>query len=92
MKAAIAAVLGASLLVACTANQKPQTSSAPKARAVPYAKNPFPSTYKAYPGVPTLVTKALLTAMVVPTVALALWLTRPADERRSGGGASYDQI
>lgn len=36
--------------------------------------------------VPALVTKGLLTAMVIPTVATAFWLTRPSDGRRSLDG------
>jgi imidazolonepropionase-like amidohydrolase len=52
--AACAAIL---LLSACTADQPPQSASAsPKARPTAYARDPFPSTYRAYPGAPTLVT------------------------------------
>ncbi len=51
------AALGLSLLAGCTAGQSPRTNSAaPKSKAAPYARDPFPSTYRAYPGAPTLVT------------------------------------
>ncbi len=53
-RAACAAIL---LLSACTADQPPQSASAsPKARPTAYARDPFPSTYRAYPGAPTLIT------------------------------------
>jgi len=46
------AIAAITALVACTATPaaRPET-----AKVVPYSRDPFPSTYKAYPGVPTLV-------------------------------------
>jgi hypothetical protein len=45
-------VLAIALLSACTQNDRPDTSSknAPKAAPQAYSRNPFPSTYRAYPG------------------------------------------
>src|ERR1700722_7447923 len=44
-------------LVACAASAPPKTaaSTPPPAAVIKYDTDPFPSTYKAYPGVPTLV-------------------------------------
>lgn len=53
------AALAAALLVASACadrtDARPRTSEAPRATA-PWTADPFPSTYRAYPGVPTLVT------------------------------------
>lgn len=51
------ALAAASVLAACADGKEAKTaSSAPaKAPGKPYARDPFPSTYRAYPGVPTLV-------------------------------------
>ena len=51
----------AAALAACSGAEKPRSASATPAKKGPgvnqgYAHNPFPSTYRAYPGVPTLVT------------------------------------
>ena len=53
----IAALLGATLLAGCasTGSDRPQQTAAAKAPAERYSRDPFPSTYRAYPGVPTLV-------------------------------------
>ena len=61
MRLAIAAVAAFGLLPACTAqNERPETASAAPAapRENPLSKDPFPSTYRAYPGVVTAVTGA----------------------------------
>ncbi len=54
---------GATALAGCT-NDKPQGASskapATKTPGTAYARNPFPSTYRAYPGVPTLVTNVTI--------------------------------
>uniref|UniRef100_UPI0035C9B4B3 amidohydrolase n=1 Tax=uncultured Sphingomonas sp. TaxID=158754 RepID=UPI0035C9B4B3 len=60
MRALLSAVATAALLAGCAADggSKPTTASgkpAPGAGKV-YSHDPYPSTYKAYPGVPTLVT------------------------------------
>jgi imidazolonepropionase-like amidohydrolase len=54
------AVLSAAILSACTQNQKPQTASTQTPRTSPktYSRDPFPSTYKRYPGVVTAITGA----------------------------------
>jgi imidazolonepropionase-like amidohydrolase len=53
---ALASVIAVALLPACAANQE-GTKSASSSRAAPqrYSRDPFPSTYRTYPGVPTLV-------------------------------------
>src|ERR1700726_2770735 len=45
------------MLVACAASALPKTaaSTPPPAAVIKYDTDPFPSTYKPYPGVPTLV-------------------------------------
>ncbi|HET9640217.1 MAG TPA: amidohydrolase [Allosphingosinicella sp.] len=55
-----AAVFSAALLSACTHNDKPQTASAATPRTPPrtYSRDPFPSTYKRYPGAVTAITGA----------------------------------
>ncbi|MFD1786837.1 amidohydrolase [Sphingomonas floccifaciens] len=52
-----ATLLAASALVACGQKEEAKTASAaPKKQpGKPYDRNPFPSTYRPYPGVPTLV-------------------------------------
>jgi imidazolonepropionase-like amidohydrolase len=54
------AVLSAAALSACTHNEKPQTASAQTPRTPPksYSRDPFPSTYKRYPGAVTAITGA----------------------------------
>ncbi|WP_294295184.1 amidohydrolase [uncultured Sphingomonas sp.] len=51
------ALLAASALVACGQKQEAKSASAAPAKqpGKPYDRNPFPSTYRPYPGVPTLV-------------------------------------
>ncbi|HEU0099162.1 MAG TPA: amidohydrolase [Allosphingosinicella sp.] len=55
-----AAVLSAALLSACTHDEKPRTASAQAPRTPPktYSRDPFPSTYKRYPGAVTAITGA----------------------------------
>ena len=60
-------LLGASLLSACatTGDAKPKSTASAPAKSGPgmgkgYSHDPFPSTYKAYPGVPTLVTNVTI--------------------------------
>ncbi|HEY0129868.1 MAG TPA: amidohydrolase, partial [Allosphingosinicella sp.] len=55
-----AAVLSATIVSACTPNQKPQTASAQTPRTPPrtYSRDPFPSTYRRYPGAGTAITGA----------------------------------
>jgi imidazolonepropionase-like amidohydrolase len=57
------AVFAVALLAACATNDRGerQTAAAPKAAAAePYSRDPFPSTYRAYPGAPTLVTNVTI--------------------------------
>ncbi|MBM3928546.1 MAG: amidohydrolase [Sphingomonadales bacterium] len=51
------ALLAASALAACGQREPAKTASATPAKqpGKPYDRNPFPSTYRAYPGVPTVV-------------------------------------
>jgi imidazolonepropionase-like amidohydrolase len=59
-KGVIAALLAGAALAGCaSAGTKPQTASA-KEKPVPYSRDPYPSTYRAYPGVPTLVTNVTI--------------------------------
>jgi imidazolonepropionase-like amidohydrolase len=52
-----AALLGVSLLSGCAAQDRPATAEAkaPRTAAQPYSRDPYPSTYRVYPGVPTVV-------------------------------------
>jgi imidazolonepropionase-like amidohydrolase len=43
-----------------TAGAKPQSASSSREAPVPYSRDPYPSTYHAYPGVPTLVTNVTI--------------------------------
>jgi imidazolonepropionase-like amidohydrolase len=54
---ALASVLAVALLPACAANEEAPRSASAGAREAPqtYSRNPFPSTYRAYGGVPTVV-------------------------------------
>jgi hypothetical protein len=55
-------VLAIALLSACAQNDRPDTASknAPKAAPQAYSRNPFPSTYRTYPGVVTAITGATI--------------------------------
>jgi imidazolonepropionase-like amidohydrolase len=54
-------IFGALLLTAaCAQQQPPQTASARPAEVVSNTKASFPSTYKAYPGVTTVITNAII--------------------------------
>jgi imidazolonepropionase-like amidohydrolase len=57
MRLTIAALAGLSLLAACAANERPNTAEAKARKAAPqaYARDPYPSTYRVYPGAPTVV-------------------------------------
>ena len=60
MRLTILGLTSALALSACAANdKKPQTASA-RVPGKPYDRNPFPSTYKAYPGVPTVITNVTI--------------------------------
>ena len=53
---ALASVLAIALLPACAANREgTKTASSNREAPRPYSRDPFPSTYRAYGGVPTLV-------------------------------------
>jgi imidazolonepropionase-like amidohydrolase len=53
----VASLLAVALLSACAQKEQPRSASAsaPKAPAERFSRDPFPSTYRVYPGVPTLV-------------------------------------
>jgi imidazolonepropionase-like amidohydrolase len=57
-----AGLAGISLLAACatTRSDAPAQTAAAKAPAERYSRDPFPSTYRVYPGVPTLVTNVTI--------------------------------
>ena len=59
---AIAALLAASLLTGCASTGKSSTTGqqASKAPAEPYSRDPYPSTYRPYGGLPTLVTNVTI--------------------------------
>jgi imidazolonepropionase-like amidohydrolase len=57
MRSVLVAVSALALAACTAAGDKPKAaSSAPKDKPVAYSRDPYPSTYRAFPGVPTLVT------------------------------------
>jgi imidazolonepropionase-like amidohydrolase len=57
------AAAAAALLTACTHDDRPKSAAAqaaPAARPTPYSRDPFPSTYRRYPGVVTAITGATI--------------------------------
>ncbi|HEX9966299.1 MAG TPA: amidohydrolase [Allosphingosinicella sp.] len=57
----VTSVLSAALLAACAQNDRPQASASAQAPRTPprtYSRDPFPSTYKRYPGAVTAITGA----------------------------------
>jgi imidazolonepropionase-like amidohydrolase len=59
-KGVIAALMVSAALTGCaSAGAKPQSTSS-KAKPVPYSRDPYPSTYRVYPGAPTLVTNVTI--------------------------------
>jgi imidazolonepropionase-like amidohydrolase len=60
----IGAALAALLLFGCAAGEKPKPASAaapqPSRKGEMFSLDPFPSTYKPYPGIPTLVTNVTI--------------------------------
>ena len=60
-KAIALALLSATALAACAQTPPPRTASSSAPRVpLPWKADPFPSTYRAYPGVPTLVTNVTI--------------------------------
>jgi imidazolonepropionase-like amidohydrolase len=58
---AAAALAAASLLAACAqTTPAPAPKAAPKAKPIPYSRDPYPSTYHVYPGVPTLISNVTI--------------------------------
>jgi imidazolonepropionase-like amidohydrolase len=55
-----AALLCAAVAGCAAAGERPQSASRPKERPVAYSRDPYPSTYRAFPGVPTLVTNVTI--------------------------------
>jgi imidazolonepropionase-like amidohydrolase len=61
MKIACAAAAALVLLSGCADQEAPRSGSAkPAAKPATYSRDPFPSTYRAYPGVPTAITGATI--------------------------------
>jgi imidazolonepropionase-like amidohydrolase len=58
----ITSLLAAVSLTACANSEapKPASSKAPASKPTTYSRDPFPSTYRAYPGVPTAITGATI--------------------------------
>ena len=54
------ALSAAVLLASCAENRPAPAAAAPKAAPERFSRDPFPSTYRAYPGVPTLVTNVTI--------------------------------
>ncbi len=56
-KTIVASLLGVALLSACANQERPQTAEGKGSKAPPqaYSRDPFPSTYRAYSGAPTVV-------------------------------------
>ena len=55
-----ALVLSTALAACASAGAKPQSASAAREKPVSYSRDPYPSTYHAYPGVPTLITNVTI--------------------------------
>ncbi|HYZ48708.1 MAG TPA: amidohydrolase [Sphingomonas sp.] len=55
-----ALMLGAALAGCASAGAKPQSASTSREKPVTYSRDPYPSTYHAYPGLPTLVTNVTI--------------------------------
>lgn len=53
-------VLSTALAGCASAGAKPQSASATKEKPVAYSRDPYPSTYRAYPGAPTLITNVTI--------------------------------
>ncbi len=60
MKTRSLLLAAATLLATACANSAPPRSASAKAPAERFDRNPYPSTYRAYPGVPTLVTNVTI--------------------------------
>lgn len=53
-------MLGAALGGCASSQARPQGSSAPKEKPVLYSRDPYPSTYRVYPGAPTVITNVTI--------------------------------
>ena len=59
----IIGVAAAATLAACTSDARPKSAASDAPARNPgkaYERNPYPSTYRAYPGVPTLLTNVTI--------------------------------
>ncbi len=57
----VAALATCTVLAGCaSADARPQSASKAKDKPVAYSRDPYPSTYRVYPGVPTLVTNVTI--------------------------------
>jgi imidazolonepropionase-like amidohydrolase len=59
-KRVAAALMVSAALVGCATAEKPRTASTSKDKPVAYSRDPYPSTYRAYAGVPTVVTNVTI--------------------------------
>ncbi|NNM75614.1 amidohydrolase family protein [Sphingomonas sp. ID1715] len=55
-----ALVLSVALTGCAATGDKPKSASAPREKPVAYSRDPYPSTYRAFPGAPTLVTNVTI--------------------------------
>jgi hypothetical protein len=60
MRSVLVAVSALALASCATTGEKPRSSSAPKEKPVAYSRDPYPSTYRAFPGVPTVITNVTI--------------------------------
>jgi imidazolonepropionase-like amidohydrolase len=60
MRSVLVAVSALALASCATTGEKPRSASAPKEKPVAYSRDPYPSTYRAFPGVPTVITNVTI--------------------------------
>ena len=60
MRSVLIAVSALALASCATTGDKPRSASSPKEKPVAYSRDPYPSTYRAFPGVPTVITNVTI--------------------------------
>jgi imidazolonepropionase-like amidohydrolase len=60
MRLVLVAASALALASCATTSDKPRSASAPKEKPVAYSRDPYPSTYRVYPGAPTVVTNVTI--------------------------------
>jgi imidazolonepropionase-like amidohydrolase len=60
MRSVLVAVSALALASCAATGEKPRSASAPKERPVAYSRDPYPSTYRAFPGLPTVITNVTI--------------------------------